>query len=147
MKKQTAWTERNRKLVAGETPFAEIEIVRPDGKRTTVRMYWTKGGVYGPQVTTFLYADGDVWTDRTGGCGYSKKDAAFESVARHLGLEIPGYSNGAEFVPWRYAVGGNYWLIDLRGPVVVHHGAEACEVCGAEYGKVHRHNCPNAKGA
>lgn len=147
MKKQTKWSKRNRKLVDNETPFVEIDIIKPNGDTATIRMYWTKSGVYGPQVATFLYADGDVWTHRTTGCGYSKKNFAFACVMRHLGLGIQGPKGpaGGDFLPYMYAVGGNYWRVDLRGPAVQNLNVAPCPVCGAEYGKVHQYNCPQAK--
>jgi hypothetical protein len=59
------------------------------GPCITLRLYWTKGGTYGPQCRAVLWVHGEhgPWaSDRTTGCGYSKPNAAVADViARAVG--------------------------------------------------------------
>ena len=115
MKKITNWTESLSRFHDNNTPFAYIDIV--DGTKThTVKLYWTTGGVYGSQVSAFIYKQGNdglntVYHDKTNGCGYCKKSHMWSSILHQFGWK--NEAKGEDFINWKYHVGGNYYRYDL----------------------------------
>jgi len=111
MKKVNWQSSRIRNLVDGSTPF--IEIALPE--RRTIRLWWTKGGAYGPQVMAILYGhgDGDALYTVTGGCGYSKQHAALETCFWHLGRAPRGFDRYDQDLH-RYHIGGNFHRVPVK---------------------------------
>jgi hypothetical protein len=71
------------------------------GVQFCLRMYWTKGGTYGPQCQAVLWIYGPGVPDlgpwvssRTTGCGYNKQDAAIHEVLRLAGYT---HSEGSDY--------------------------------------------------
>ena len=107
--KQVNWdNSRIRNLVDGETPFMEIEL--PERRR--IRLYWTKGGAYGPQVMALIYGGDDVLHETTGGCGYNKTHAALETCFDELGRMPRGFDKTQDLYP--YHVGGNFYRVPKK---------------------------------
>lgn len=73
------------------------------GNYITCRLYWTKGGTYGPQAQAIIWRSGDrpvVCGSRTTGCGYSKDGAAVASA-----LQAAGF--GVDSAPYKLADSGS----------------------------------------
>jgi hypothetical protein len=109
MKKVNWESSRVRNLVDGETPFMEIDLP----ERRAIRLWWTKGGAYGPQVMAILYGDEDALYTVTDGCGYSKTHAALEECFRELGRAPRGFERHDQDLH-RYRVGGNYYRVPVK---------------------------------
>lgn len=97
-----------RNLLDFETPFTVIDF----GGDIEIRQYWTKGGVYGPQVVTviFNYPE-DVWHCKTSGCGYCKQSSGLSSAFKHLGIRPKSMRLGGEKMPREYHIGGNFYRV------------------------------------
>lgn len=106
MKITTNLPQNIRNLMDRETPFADIEF-----GANTIRLYWTKGGVYGPQVAAIVWRDHKLHGyTKTTGCGYCKKSAALESALDSLGLK-PKQHNANNFIRYCYHIGGNFYRV------------------------------------
>jgi len=100
---------RIRNLVDHGTPFKEIELP----ERRTIRLYWTKGGEYGPQVAALLYGGEDVLYEVTGGCGYNKEYSALEYCFHELGKAPRGFKRHDQEL-YNYHVGGNFYRVPKK---------------------------------
>ena len=108
--KKVNWNERNCKLVDNSTPFKVIALP----ENFEARLYWTKGGTYGPHVKVFLYGFGNddyPKTYTTGGCG---EGAALDAVFCELGRKPRGWNGEGDDVPYRYYIGGNYYRVPKK---------------------------------
>jgi len=112
MKKVNWDNSRIRSLVDRETPFMEIEFLALDTGEHMIRLYWTKGGAYGPQVASLIYGGDDVLYSVTGGCGYNKTHAALETCFDELGHAPRGFDKSQDLYP--YHVGGNYYCVSEK---------------------------------
>lgn len=109
MKKVNWDNSRIRNLVDHETPFVVLDV--PDGVQ--IRLYWTKGGMYGPQVLALIYHHVDgVLYEFTDGCGYNKEHAALEYCFSELGRMPRGFKEHQNLYP--YEVGGNYHRVPKK---------------------------------
>ena len=113
MKNVNWYNSRIRNLVDHETPFKEIDL--PGGY--TIRLWWTKGGMYGPQVLAIIYGLGEEHEDFpvysiTDGCGYSKEHHALDECFSHLGRAPRGFEKTQRMFP--YHVGGNYYRVPRK---------------------------------
>lgn len=115
MKTPTNWTEEQTRFMDNNTPFAELKI--SDGTRThTVRMYWTTGGIYGPQVAAFLWlqlgkGDATLAYSRTSGCGYDKPDEAWRSVCEFCNWKFPSFNELRCSIAH---IGGNFYMLNTN---------------------------------
>ena len=98
---------RIRNLVDHETPFMEIAL--PENR--TIRLYWTKGGTYGPQVLSMIYDDTPLY-NITGGCGYNKTHAALKTCFDELERAPRGFKSSQDLYP--YHVGGNFYRVPKK---------------------------------
>jgi len=111
MKKVNWQSSRIRNLVDGSTPFMEIALP----EKRTIRLWWTRGGAYGPQVMAILYGhgDGEALYTLTSGCGYSKTHAALEECFMELGRAPRGFKHLNQYLH-SYLVGGNYYRVPVK---------------------------------
>lgn len=101
---------RTDKFIMNNTPFKYIEI-----GDYTIKLFWTKGGLYGQQVQVALYKSSDVNFNvkgyKTTGCGYCKESHALEKVFKYIGMEPEGHTfNGS--LSHDFHVGGNYYKVN-----------------------------------
>ena len=110
--KKIEWSTNTqvRNLEDNNTPFMDIDIVMGD-VHANARLYWTKGGAYGPQVQTVLRAEGDSFGEKTSGCGYSKRGHAISNLLGHLKCKPSYWKDGSDNL-YEYHVGGNYYKIE-----------------------------------
>jgi hypothetical protein len=97
---------RNR--VDHDTPFLVLDL--PD--RRCIKLWWTPGGAYGPQVLALIYGRDTPLYWVTGGCGYSKEHAALEMCFHELGRAPRGFSDTQSL--FGFHVGGNYHRVSRR---------------------------------
>ena len=103
---------RIRNLVDHETPFTEIDLP----ERRIIRLWWTKGGMYGPQVMALIYHVGpneEPLYTITSGCGYDKTYHALEECFCELGKMPRGFKCTDQSLHG-FHVGGNYYRVPTK---------------------------------
>ena len=106
---------QTRKLV--DTTTAEVVIAMGNYE---IRQYWTKGGVYGPQVLTCIFGDyPNFFEHKTSGCGYCKLSAGLEAALQHVWLKPRGMQLGCERINRKYHVGGNFYKVPKKDIVKI----------------------------
>ena len=108
MKKVNWENSRVRNLVDHETPFVVIDC--PGGR--CIKLWWTRGGMYGQQVMALIYGDDTPLHSFTDGCGYNKEHAALEECFSELGRAPRGFKKTQNLYP--YHIGGNYHRIPKK---------------------------------
>lgn len=94
-----------------ETPFKVVSFGPYE-----LRLFWVSPrGMYGPQVLAVAYGShGYCWSDKTGGCGYSKECAAMESFWRACGYHPRANDYFHSEIHHSYRKGGNYYKVPKR---------------------------------
>jgi len=99
-----------RKIMDNETAFKVIEM----GEDTIQMYHCSKGGMYGWQVlAVWFHKHGYKGHYKTGGCGYSKENAAENEAFRATGKMPKGYSEGSG-LDYEYRVGGNFYKVPSK---------------------------------
>ena len=104
-----------RKMMDNETPEVVIEFGGKGHKHSWIMQYWTRGGVYGPQVVTVWHnaKTDESGSDKTSGCGYSKKGAGLWVALQALGVRPRGVCIENE-IDFQYRIGGNLHRVPAK---------------------------------
>lgn len=105
--------QTTKNLTDNTTPFMDMDL----GGRWWVRLYWTKGGVYGPQVSGIvLDSIGDKWGHyKTNGCGFSKTNDCLHHILKSIEVSVDKLHDNNQFSDaFNYRVGGNFYKVLIK---------------------------------